>query len=187
MEMMFAWLGELFKRLEGKKVYSVDSFPVELCAITREKRCRLWNSPELKGYNASKCRFFLWLQGAYGVTTNKEPVHFFISEGSMHDVTAAYSLLAQLPRTSMAIGDKGYISGTLQRFLEKMGVTLSPIVRKNMHKDPNHGIKRRIRKGVETAFSLITAKFGKVIKATTISDKTQAFSRILQHRLFFEA
>lgn len=29
-------------------------------------------------------------------------------------------------------------------------------------------IKRRIRKGVETAFSIITAKFGKVIKATTI-------------------
>ena len=30
--------------------------------------------------------------------------------------------------------------------------------------------KRRIRKGVETAFSMITTKFGKVIKATTIGD-----------------
>jgi hypothetical protein len=37
-----------------------------------------------------------------------------------------------------------------------------------MTKDPDYYIKRRIRKGVETAFSVITAKFGKVIKATSI-------------------
>ena len=29
-------------------------------------------------------------------------------------------------------------------------------------------IKRKIRKGIETAFSVITDKFGKVIKATSI-------------------
>jgi hypothetical protein len=32
----------------------------------------------------------------------------------------------------------------------------------------NHRVKRKIRKGVETAFSVITAKFGKVIRATSI-------------------
>ena len=37
-----------------------------------------------------------------------------------------------------------------------------------MTKDSLHKIKRKIRKGVETAFSVITAKFGKVIKATSI-------------------
>ena len=37
-----------------------------------------------------------------------------------------------------------------------------------MKKDPDYFVKRRIRKGVETAFSVITAKFGKVIKATSI-------------------
>ena len=37
-----------------------------------------------------------------------------------------------------------------------------------MARDPNHKAKRKIRKGVETAFSVITAKFGKVIKATSI-------------------
>ncbi|CAA6801080.1 MAG: Transposase, IS4, partial [uncultured Sulfurovum sp.] len=34
--------------------------------------------------------------------------------------------------------------------------------------DPAHKLKRKIRKGVETAFSVITSKFGKVIKATSI-------------------
>ena len=37
-----------------------------------------------------------------------------------------------------------------------------------MKLDPLHKVKRKIRKGVETAFSVITAKFGKVIKATSI-------------------
>ena len=33
---------------------------------------------------------------------------------------------------------------------------------------PLYKVKRKIRKGVETAFSVITAKFGKVIKVTSI-------------------
>ena len=37
-----------------------------------------------------------------------------------------------------------------------------------MKKKPFHNIKREIRKGVEIAVSVITAKFGKVIKTTTI-------------------
>lgn len=37
-----------------------------------------------------------------------------------------------------------------------------------MQNDDDYFIKRKIRKGVETAFSMITAKFGKVIKATSI-------------------
>jgi len=37
-----------------------------------------------------------------------------------------------------------------------------------MKEDPVHKVKRKIRKGVETTFSVITAKFGKVIRATAI-------------------
>jgi hypothetical protein len=56
-EKLFLWLGKLFEKLEGAKIYSVDSFPVELCNITREKRSNLWVDKELKGYNASKKDF----------------------------------------------------------------------------------------------------------------------------------
>jgi len=37
-----------------------------------------------------------------------------------------------------------------------------------MQNDNEYLIKRKIRKSVETAFSMITAKFGKVIKATSM-------------------
>ena len=57
-ERLFLWFGELFKKLENAQIYSVDSFPVEICNITREKRCNLWSDKKLKGYNASKQKYF---------------------------------------------------------------------------------------------------------------------------------
>ena len=69
---------------------------------------------------------------------------------------------------SIVIGDKGYISSKLEEFLKKLNIKLSPIFKKHMQNDDNYFTKRKIRKGVETAFSMITAKFGKVIKATSI-------------------
>lgn len=69
---------------------------------------------------------------------------------------------------SLVIDDKGYTSGKLESFLAQFGIKLSAIQRKNMESDPNHKLKRKIRQRVETAFSVITAKFGKGIKATSI-------------------
>jgi len=154
--------------LNVSQIYSVDSFPVEICKIEREKRSRLWRDLSLKGYNASKKKFFYGFKVHMIITINQEPISFYISEGSMHDVTASYKILPNLPSTALVIGDKGYISGKLESFLAQFGIELSAIGRKNMKMDPNHKVKRKIRKGVETAFSVITAKFGKVIKATSI-------------------
>lgn len=167
---LFVFLSSLFQRLNGTQIYSVDSFPVELCQITRQSRVRLWSDPSLKGYNASKGRFFYGFKVHMLVTTDKEPVMVYISEGSQHDVTAGYHFMKYLPKKSIAIGDKGYVSSKLEAFLKRFDIVLSPIGRNNMKREntEDYFTKRRIRKGVETAFSMITAKFGKVIKATTI-------------------
>jgi len=167
-EQLFQFLSELFIKLNGLEIYSVDSFPVELCKIEREKRSKLWGDSSLKGYNASKKKYFYGFKVHMVVTTNQEPVSFYISEGSMHDVTASYNFLPNLPTNSFVIGDKGYISKDLKQLLQESGIELSPIHRKDMKPDTSHKIKRKIRKGVETAFSVITAKFGKVLKATSI-------------------
>jgi len=55
------------------------------------------------------------------VTTNQQPVSCYISEGSLHDATASYKFISTLPRNSIVIGDKGYISGKLEKFLAKCG------------------------------------------------------------------
>jgi len=167
-EQLFLFLSEVFKQVNGLQIYSVDSFPVEICQIQREKRSKLWRDISLKGYNASKEKYFYGFKVHMVVTTNQEPVSCYISEGSLHDTTASYKFLPTLPKNSIVIGDKGYISGRLENFLAQFGIELSTLKRKNMKEDPTHKIKRKIRKGVETVFSVITSKFGKVIKATSI-------------------
>jgi hypothetical protein len=167
-EQLFVFLSELFKRINKSQIYSVDSFPVEICQIQREKRSRLWQDISLKGYNASKKKYFYGFKVHMVVTTNQEPVSCYISEGSVHDTTASFEFLHDLPKNSIVIGDKGYLSSKLDAFLASFGIELSALKRKNMAIDPNHKVKRKIRKGVETAFSVITAKFGKMIRATSI-------------------
>jgi len=57
------------------------------------------------------------------VNTNKEPIYFYISEGSMHDIKASYKFLPSLPKNSIVIGDKGYVSNELKN----LGINISPI------------------------------------------------------------
>ena len=167
-EELFYFLSQIFMEINGSKIYSVDSFPVEICQIQREQRSKLWRDSSLKGYNASKEKYFYGFKVHMVVTTNQEPVSVYISEGKVHDAKASYEVIPTLPKGSIVIGDKGYISENLKDFLAQLGIELSALKRKNMKQDPLHRVKRKIRKGVETAFSVITAKFGKVIKATSI-------------------
>jgi hypothetical protein len=167
-EELFYFLSQLFIKINDSQIYSVDSFPVELCQIQREKSSKLWIDSSLKGYNASKRKYFYGFKVHMVITTNKEPVSVYISEGKVHDIEASYKVIPTLPKGSIVIGDKGYISGKLEDFLDKLGIKLSALKRKNMKQDPYHRVKQKIRKGVETVFSVITSKFGKVIKATSI-------------------
>jgi len=48
----------------------------------------------------------------------KEPIYFYISEGSMHDIKASYKFLPSLPKNFVVIGDKGYVSNELKNFLK---------------------------------------------------------------------
>jgi hypothetical protein len=59
------------------------------------------------------------------------------------------------------------VSKKLSRFLTKFGAKLNAIQRTNMGEDKDYFIKRKLRKKVETAFSIITGRFGNVIKATS--------------------
>jgi len=168
-ENIFLVIGNIFKKAENSKIYSIDSFPVQLCDITREKRSRLWNNKQFKGYNASKKRFVYGFKVHMIVNTNKQPIFFYISNASTHDITASYDFAFNLPKNSILIGDKGYVSSNLTNFLKQFNINLSPIFRKNMKNDNEYFIKRKIRKGIETTFSVITSKFGKYIQSTSIS------------------
>jgi len=148
--------------------YPIDSFPVEVCKLERSMNCNIYNHKDMKGYNASKKRFFYGFKVHMVVSTNKEPVHCYISYANEHDATAAKKYLPAMKANTTVIGDKGYISQKLKGFLDKFGVNLNAIQRCNMGEDKDYFIKRKLRKKVETVFSIITGRFGNVIKATSI-------------------
>lgn len=169
-ETVFGYLSTLFSTLHPSQIYAIDSFPVELCQLQRESQCQLMRQSALKGYNASKKRYFYGFKVHMIATTHKEPVSCFISFGNVSDVTVAYKLIPKLPLGSTGIGDKGYVSEKLEHFAHNAGIHFSPLYRNNQNKnDTDYWTKRKLRKSIETAFSMITAKFGKVIKATSIN------------------
>jgi hypothetical protein len=122
----------------------------------------------MKGYSVSKKRFFYGYKVHMVITTNKEPLYCYISYGNEHDISAAKKYLHCLKPDSIVIGDKGYISKKLTDYLKQFKINLSAIKRSNMGNDREYFIKRRLRKKIETVFSIITGRMGSVIKATTI-------------------
>jgi len=165
---IFRVLSEIFYKVSKSEIYSVDSFPVEVCKIERSQSCNIYNHKDMKGYNSSKKRWFYGFKVHMVVTTNKEPVHCYISYANEHDVKTAKRYLPTMKSNTTVIGDKGYLSKTLKEFLAKLGINLTAIQRSNMKEDKDYFIKRKLRKKVETVFSIITGRFGNVIKATSI-------------------
>ena len=169
-ETVFGYLSELFVSIHPSQIYAIDSFPVELCQLQRESQCQLMRHMDLKGYNASKKRYFYGFKVHMIATTHKEPVSCYISFGKVSDVRVAYKLIPTLPPNSTGIGDKGYVSSKLETLAHQFNINFTPIYRNNQNKnDTDYWTKRKLRKSIETAFSMITAKFGKVIKATSIN------------------
>ena len=73
-ETLFGYLSQLFASIHPSQIYAIDSFPVELCQLQRESQCQLMRHTELKGYNASKKRYFYGFKVHMIATTQKEPV-----------------------------------------------------------------------------------------------------------------
>jgi hypothetical protein len=128
-EELFYFLSQICMKINASQTYSVDSFPVEIYQIQREKRSRLWKDTSLKSYNASKKKYFYGFKVHMVVTTNQEPISVYISEGKVHEIEASYEVIPTIPKDSIVIGDKGYISGNLEDSLAQLGIELSALKR----------------------------------------------------------
>lgn len=166
---IFNTLGKIFTNLNETQIYSIDSFPVEVCRIEREKQCKLLMENKFKGFNSTKDNYFYGFKVHMIVTTDREPVSVYIGEASQHDLVGARILIPQLPEESITIGDKAYNSKEFEDDLKSINRTLMPLKKKNMKGYKLNKNISKIRKSVEIAFSVLTGNFGKVIKATSIN------------------
>ena len=179
---LFRLLGQVFVRTRSKpqenqgnhtpeQCYVIDSMPVLACDNIRIRRCKLFQGPEYRGYNASKRRYFYGLKVHLLITGAGEPVEFVLTPGSTADITAFKSFDLDLPEEAVILADKAYTDYCEEELLREAGQILLQPQRKANSKRPLSPclefLNKPIRQKIETAFSLVTQRFPRHIHAVT--------------------
>jgi len=147
------------KLTEAEDVFIVDSIPIPVCKIAREKRCKFGResfevSPD-KGYSAVGKSYY------YGyklhLVTSLTGVFYSmdLTKASVHDVSYLKEIKQSGMKNATLIGDKGYLSKQVQLDLfQYSNVKLKTPARSNQKEQNDwHPTFRKSRKRIETLFS----------------------------------
>jgi len=144
---------------EGENVFLVDSIPVPVCKIAREKRCKFGsecfeNAPD-KGYSAVTKSYFYGYKLHLVTSINGIFYSMDLTKASVHDVSYLKEIEWSGMNNALLIGDKGYLSKQVQTDLfSSCNSKLDPPKRTNQKDHQNwHPIFRKSRKRIETLFS----------------------------------
>lgn len=150
---------------EGENVFIVDSIPVPICKIVREKSSKIcrekFETAPDKGYSAiNKAWYFGYkLHLVTSVTGVFRAMD--LSKASVHDIhyldDIKYSGLANCT----LIGDKGYLSKTCRTDLFNTAkIELKTPVRRNQNQSESmEPVFKRVRKRIETLFAQLCDQF----------------------------
>ena len=156
------WLAEEF--MANEQYFIVDSMPVEVAKISREKRSRvcreIFETAPDKGYCASQNMYFYGYK-LHGICSARGVFHSFdLTKASVHDNEILPDLKSQLS-DCVLLGDKGYIGKDIQLDLfHHAHIRLETPLRRNQkefHVYPKPF--RKTRKRLETLFSQLDDQF----------------------------
>ena len=151
-------------------VFIVDSFPIPICDLKRAKT----STSDLKWADASGCLAtygkcatkglgtFFGFRGHIITTLNGLPVDFAIASANIDD-RDVLPLLCERGRYPILLGDKGYVSKTLQEeVLETEKTCLLPRLRSNQKQQYPESFRKlqvRLRRRIETTIAQLTNQF----------------------------
>jgi hypothetical protein len=145
-------------------VFAIDSMPLEICKLSREKRSKMGkesehHSPD-KGYCASQKKYFYGYKlhsvcSASGVIESLD-----LTKASVHDIHYLKDV-KELFQNCIITGDKGYIGRDHQISLfETARIQLEVPLRNNQKEQrPVVRILKKVRKRIETVFSQLCDHF----------------------------
>ncbi len=145
-------------------VFAIDSMPIEICKLSREKRNKMGkesihHSPD-KGYCASQKKYFYGYKlhsvcSAAGVIESLD-----LTKASVHDVHYLKDV-KELFSNCIITGDKGYIGRQHQiNLFETAAIQLEVPLRNNQKEQkPVVRILKKVRKRIETVFSQLCDQF----------------------------
>ena len=157
--------------LPQTEVFIVDSFPIPICDFKRAKASRsdlkwadAWGTLATYGHCATKSlATFLGFRGHVITTgTGGFPVDFASASADIDD-RDVLPLLSERRRYPILLGDKGYISGSLQEaLLETENTCLLVTLRSNQkyqYPETFRKLQVRVRRRIETTISQLTEQF----------------------------
>lgn len=149
--------------------YAVDSFPVLVCHNIRIKRSRIYTEEKYRGYCASKRQYFYGIRIHAVLSSSGQTVEFSLAPASEHDCKVFKRLNLDLPEGAELYADSAYTDYTYEDLLNEHMHFLP--MRKSNSKRPvsmsMQYIQGKLRKGVETAGSLIQRLLPAKIHAVT--------------------
>jgi len=168
---LFALVGDLLKHLHPEARYVLDSFPVAVCHNTRIPRCKLLTGKAYHGRCASKRSWFYGLKVQVVATSDGLPVEFHIHAGGESEQAGRRGLALDLPAGSLLYTDAGYTDYLAEDLFNEASGSQQQTARRQNSKRPHHPAQcfliQYFRKGIETCFSQLTARFPKQIHAVT--------------------
>ena len=168
---LFATVGDVLKQVHDEARYVLDSFPVAVCHNTRIPRCKLLTGKAYHGRCASKRSWLYGLKVQVVATSDGIPVEFYLHAGAESEQTGQRGLPLDLPAGSVRYTDAGYTDCVAEDIFNEASGSLQQTARRKNSKRPHHPAQafllQYFRKGIETCFSQLTARFPKQIHAVT--------------------
>ncbi len=149
---------------ESEDVYLVDSIPIPVCQIAREKQSKIckddFETAPDKGYSAVSKSYYYGYK-LHLVTSARGIFHSMdLTKASVHDVHYLSEIKNSGLSTCALVADKGYLSSTYQLDLfNSCQVNLQTPKRVNQERIPYPVIFRRVRKRIETLFLQLCDQF----------------------------
>jgi hypothetical protein len=142
------------QKTENVTTTIVDSFPSPFCKEIRNRRAKVLRSIAEIGYNSTKKMYYYGVKISAAVTETGFPVAYVVSSPKIHDIQLLETLSDE-SSVAHILGDKGYISSSIQGKLAQKGVTVTTPLRKNMKGADkiNDTLLGKRRKKIETVFS----------------------------------
>lgn len=164
---------------QGENVFLMDSMPVPVCKIAREKRCKFgggsFESKPDKGYSAVTKQYYYGYK-LHLITSASGIFHSMdLTKASVHDVNVLKELKYGKMHNATLIGDKGYISREVKIDLfTSCNIKLENPTRANQKQgEPWSPVFRKSRKRIETLFSqlcdqmMMTRNYAKKLNGLT--------------------
>lgn len=166
----------------GEEFFCIDSKPVEVCRISRAKRCKVGKndyerSPAI-GYCASQ-KLYYYGYKLHAVCGLSGVIHSFdLTKANVHDIHYLQDVKYDYQDCSL-FGDKGYIGAEVQlNLFETAGIKLEVPYRLNQKNwEPTFRPFAKARKRIETLFSQMCDQF--MIIRNYAKDVEGIFTRII--------